>query len=104
MVYALCKRLSPDADDDHVWEKVMRALPSFDVNGPAALSTWIVTIAHRHLIDRHRRRLVRGDVLPLVDVPSSSDLDERLDEARRAEHLGVALQRLPADQTAQNTL
>src|SRR5690606_22014330 len=59
-VYALCRRLTPDPDDcyQEIWEKVFRALPRFDPGGAASVRTWILTIAHRHLVDRHRRRLV----------------------------------------------
>jgi RNA polymerase sigma-70 factor (ECF subfamily) len=36
--------------------RVFRALPKFDPNGPARLSTWIFTIAHRLCIDEQRRQ------------------------------------------------
>jgi RNA polymerase sigma-70 factor (ECF subfamily) len=99
LVWGLCRRFSPDAEDDYqeVWEKVFRALGRFDPNGPATLSTWIATIAHRHLVDRHRRRKVRGEVVPLGDIPAHDGVDERIDGQRRAERLEAALARLPVD-------
>lgn len=100
LVWSLCRRLAPDPEDcyQEVWEKVIRALPTFDPRGTATLSTWIATITHRHLVDRYRRRVVRGEVLPLGDLPSASDPEGGLDEKRRVARLDSALQRLPADQ------
>ena len=97
LVYALCKRLTPDADDcyQEVWEKVFGAIARFDPDGPASLSTWIATITHRHLIDRHRRRAVRGVVVPLHEI---TDEDagpyEKVSEGERRRRLEQALARL----------
>lgn len=100
MVWAICRRLSPDAEDAYqeIWEKVFGAIGGFDPAGPAPLGAYIATIAHRHLVDRHRRRVVRGEVLPLGDIPTASDAEERLDGARSHERLELALQRLPSEQ------
>jgi RNA polymerase sigma-70 factor (ECF subfamily) len=38
--------------------RVFRALPSFDRNGPARLSTWILTIASHRTIDELRKRRI----------------------------------------------
>ena len=38
--------------------RVFRALPSFDRNGPARLSTWILTIASHRSIDELRKRRI----------------------------------------------
>lgn len=100
MVYGLCRRLTPDPDDcyQEIWEKVFRALPRFDERGPASLRTWIGTIAHRHLVDRHRRRVVRGEVVPLQDEAlrdAGPTADSRLDARRRQVRLEAALRRLP---------
>jgi RNA polymerase sigma-70 factor (ECF subfamily) len=106
LVWGLCRRLSPDAEDDYqeIWEKVFRALVRFDPDGPATLATWIATVAHRHLVDRHRRRKVRGDVVPLGDIPVRDDVEERRDAGRRAARLEAALARLPLDQRTVITL
>ena len=96
-VYGVCRRLSPDPDDcyQEVWEKVFAALARFDPNGPAALSTWILTIAHRHLVDRHRRRQVRGVVVPLQDVTDESpDPYVHASDAQRRRRLEHALSQL----------
>ncbi len=72
MVWALCRRLDPQPDDAYqeVWEKALRA--HFDPEGSASYSTWLTTITHRHLVDRHRRRQVRANV---------TDTDELVDLA-----------------------
>ena len=58
----LGRKFYQDPDDAYqeVWEKVFRALPRFKPGKRARLSTWIGTITHRHLVDRHRRRQVRA--------------------------------------------
>ena len=62
LVWSICRRLAADPEDAYqaVWEKALRALDRFDPAGPAQLGTWLASIAHRHLIDEHRRRTVRG--------------------------------------------
>jgi RNA polymerase sigma-70 factor, ECF subfamily len=71
LVWALCRRLDPEPEDawQEAWEKVVRGLPAFDAAGAASLKTWLLTIVHRHLVDRHRRRCVRGAVAEPEDVP-----------------------------------
>ncbi len=101
MVYTLCQRLDPDPDDAYqgVWEKVLCALPRFDVTRETPLSSWILTITHRHLIDRHRRRKVQGEVMLLPDIADHSEGAEgRLDRAQRRAALEAALQCLPLGQ------
>src|SRR5262245_52043687 len=75
MVWSLCRRLGPDPEDAYqeVWEKVFGAVDRFDPAGPATLRTWIATVTHRHLVDRHRRRQVRGEVVELGDVPVAAE-------------------------------
>lgn len=100
-VYALCRRLTPDPDDcyQEIREKVFRALPRFDPEGEATVRTWILTIAHRHLVDRYRRRRIRGQVLPLGEHtatdPDASDVAQAREGLLRLER---ALERLPMDQ------
>lgn len=71
LVWSICRRLSDDPEDcyQEVWEKVLRALPSWRPDGRARLSTWIATIAHRTLIDRLRRRRTRGEEVDPEDIP-----------------------------------
>ncbi len=60
--------------------RVFRALPNFDRNGPARLSTWILTIASHRTIDELRRRKL--DTRPL-ESPSATNLvaEARADES-----------------------
>lgn len=95
-VWGLCRRLSSEPEDAYqdVWGKVFAALHRFDPSGPATLSTWVVTIAHRHLVDLHRRRQVRGEVVELGELPAPSAGDA-VEQAQRVERLELALGRLP---------
>lgn len=100
-VWSLCHRLSPEPEDAYqeIWAKVFAALPAFDPGGSASLKTWVVTIAHRSLVDRHRRRRTRGQVVPLEALPPvQADADERLVTRQRLARLEVALARLPEAQ------
>ncbi len=97
-MWALCRRLDPEPDDawQSSWEKVLRALPGYDPAGAASLRTWVTTIVHRHLVDRHRRRRVRGETVEpddLVDPEPSAPV--RLAGARDQRSLEGALLKLP---------
>ncbi|GDX78383.1 RNA polymerase sigma factor [Deltaproteobacteria bacterium] len=98
LVWALCRRLDPEPEDawQEAWEKLLRALPRFDPGGTASVRTWLMTVVHRHLVDRHRRRTVRGDVLEADDVvdpgPGAS---ARLGTAQDSAALERALALLP---------
>ena len=99
-VYRLCRRLDPDPDDafQEIWAKAFRALPRFDPAGPAQLGTWLVRITHRHLVDRHRRRQVRGEAVDLDHVPPvPATVEQHLSEHQRRIRLDAALGRLPED-------
>lgn len=98
LVWGICRRLCPDPEDawQEIWERVLRALPGYDPLGPAQCSTWIATIAHRVLVDRHRRRRVRGEVLEAPEIPDTTPaIEDRLDARRRAARLEEALMNLP---------
>lgn len=100
LVLGLCRRLSVSPDDcfQAVWERVFRSLHRFDPDGPARLSTWVATLAHRHLVDARRRRGRRGQVVPLRGVPSPEpDAERELMGAERKAALDRAVQRLPDD-------
>lgn len=90
-VYGLIWRLlagrSQHRVEDLVQEtfvRVLRALPGFDLSGPATLSTWMLTIATRLALNELRR-------------PEHSHLevepegDERTDAAAERERLGKAI-------------
>jgi RNA polymerase sigma-70 factor, ECF subfamily len=64
--------------------RVLRALPKFDPGGPATLSTWILTIATRLVLNEIRR----PEPAPLEREP----LDEaRADHASERARLGAAI-------------
>ena len=90
LVWSLCARLSDEPEDawQETWERVTRALPGWDPAGPARLSTWIATIAHRVLIDQHRRRRSRGDEVEPDGLIARGSVEAGLDLER-------ALARLP---------
>ncbi len=97
-LWSLCRRLTDDPEDAYqeVWERVFRALPGFDQAG-SPIRAWIATIAHRHLVDRWRRRQVRNEV-PFDDdvptVPPSGDVDEALRHLPEAHRRVVLLHHL----------
>lgn len=96
LVWAICRRLDPDPEDAYqeVWEKVLRG--RYDPAGTASPSTWIATIAHRHLVDRHRRRRVRGEAAEQDELLDTSPLaPEALSAAAGRRRLEAALAELP---------
>jgi RNA polymerase sigma-70 factor (ECF subfamily) len=70
--------------------QVFRGLEGFTANGPARLSTWILTIAARRAIDELRRREPR--LLP-EDAPAAA----RPDDALRRGEIAAAIERAVAD-------
>lgn len=101
MVYGLCRRLADDPDDAYqtVWEKVVGAWSRFDPTRSGSLGGWIATITRRTLVDRHRRRQVRGlpeDVEPLADP--GPDPERRAAQTQAQARLESLLRELPAAQ------
>lgn len=101
LVHALVRRLADASRVDDLCQeiliKVVGAVPGFSPNGPARLSTWILTIAHRHLVDASRRRSIDATSLDEgLEVPARQpgpdDLFHQL-EARQA--LEIAVRELP---------
>jgi RNA polymerase sigma-70 factor (ECF subfamily) len=95
LVWTLCRRLSREPEDDYqaIWVKVFDKLDAVEVRG--GLGPWIATVARRHLIDRHRRNTVRGDVLEWADRPGTSvDPVDALHGQRQRERLERALDQL----------
>lgn len=72
---------SPEDDYQAIWEKVFRSLDRVDTARDPA--PWIATLARRHLIDRHRRQKVRGEVLEFSDVASQAPDPARQASARQ---------------------
>lgn len=100
LVWSLCVRLCEEPEDAYqqIWEKVLKALPAFDPQGPATARTWIATIAHRHLIDRHRRRQVRGTQVSTEVLVEAPRAPAALEEHQRRLQLERGLRGLPEDQ------
>ncbi|MCB9742000.1 MAG: sigma-70 family RNA polymerase sigma factor [Alphaproteobacteria bacterium] len=100
-VWGLCRRLSPHPEDcyQEIWARIFDRLHRFDPDGAASLGTWIGTLAHRALIDRHRRRRARGEALPLGErAAEGPGVEELLHAHGRAARLERALQGLPEGQ------
>lgn len=77
--------------------RVLRALPSFDPNGPASLSTWILTIATRLALSELRRR----ETLPESEAPELACHDTpatTIERRRLGEALARAVMQLPDGQ------
>lgn len=82
--------------------RVFRALPSFNREGPARLSTWILTIASHRTIDELRKRKL--DVRSLegtrVDVDVRARADEATERKLLAHVIDEAVQRLSPEYKA----
>ncbi len=101
-IYTICRRLCPDPDDAYqaVWARVFASLPDFDPEGPASLRTWIFTLAHRLLVDRHRRRVVRARHAvdqPFEEPAVPSGIEGRIAERQRVARVTAAVDGLPDD-------
>lgn len=97
-VFACLSRMlghGPHVEDlaQEVFLRAWRALPGFDVDGPAKPSTWLLTIAARIALDARKRRVI--PLRPLEDaarVPAPGDPEV---ERVRGE-LGSAIERAAA--------
>ncbi len=81
--------------------RVLRALPTFDLAGPATLSTWILTIATRLALNELRR----PEHATLVDEPPAPEhdrdrADAALDRRRLADAIARGIAQLPDPQRA----
>ncbi len=70
MVHALVWRMACARGDSHVADlvqdsliRVLQGIARFDLNGPARLSTWILTVATRVVLNDRRREAVREQKL-----------------------------------------
>jgi RNA polymerase sigma-70 factor, ECF subfamily len=107
MVFALLSRMlghGPEVEDlaQETFVRAYRAFPSFDPNGPAKVSTWLLTIATRLALDsRKRRKLGTQSIDDDAESIASRSTPERDLERRE---LGAAIERaastLPEDQCA----
>lgn len=105
MVFALLSRIlvgRHDVEDlaQETFVRAYRAFPDFDPEGPAKVSTWLLTIATRLALDTRKKKTLSGS--PIADdLPTSQPSPE--DEMSRRQ-LGRAIERaaaaLPDDQRA----
>jgi RNA polymerase sigma-70 factor (ECF subfamily) len=100
----LYRVLGPHADIEDLAQeaflRAFRALPRFSLDGPAAISTWLLTIATRLALNDKRRARTSGVVASEVEP-----LDPRTPEHSYSQaELGVAIERalasLPIEQRA----
>src|SRR5262245_54291305 len=88
MVFALISRMlgrGPHVEDlaQDVFLRAFRGLPSFDLDGPAKPSTWLLTIATRAALDAKKRVVVATVPLDAVaDLVGSATPES---EQRRSE-------------------
>jgi RNA polymerase sigma-70 factor (ECF subfamily) len=102
LVWRMCgvsrrARVDDLVQDTHV--RVLRALIGFDPRGPASLSTWILTIATRVVLNDARRAAELG----LPDEPVASPAPSpsaQLERARLGAAIADAVAALPPDQRA----
>lgn len=91
-------RATPAATEElvqDVYARVFRALPRYRVDGPARFTTWLLTIAHRTVVDELRRR--RPSTVPLPDDEVGTALDRPDHQHERSElgrHIAIAVERL----------
>ena len=79
--------------------KVLRGLPRFDPNGPASLSTWVLTIATRVAIDALRKK--GPPVLKVLPEEIPQDGPQEVTEARDLQRrVEAAMASLPEGQRA----
>lgn len=91
----------PDVAQDAML-KVLQALPTFDPDGGARLSTWIATITLRTAIDAGRRRRAVVPLEALDDAPPTNlhGLDDVIDDAIARGRLARAIAALSPEQRA----
>jgi RNA polymerase sigma-70 factor, ECF subfamily len=103
-VAALIHRLGSrsDAQDQlhEVFAHLLEVLPRFDPDGPAQLSTWVFTVAHRWLLMQKRKA---APVLVALDgalskASTTADATEYVEGRQLNALLEAELARLPEDQ------
>ena len=72
-----------------VFVRALRALPRFDVQGPARLSTWLLTIASRLVLDEKRRAPQTSMILEMGE--SAALLSDGPEAMRHRKELARAL-------------
>jgi len=106
MVFALLSRmLGPGAEIEDLAQETFvrayRALPTFDPDGPAKVSTWLLTIATRLALDARKRRRVAVDPIDVhADLAGPGTPERSLERRELGDALSAAADLLPDDQRA----
>ena len=103
MVFALLSRMlgqGPEVEDlaQETFVRAYRAFPSFDPDGPAKVSTWLLTIATRLALDsrkKHRATEPVDETLPAASTP-----ERELERRQLGNAISAAAAALPDDQRA----
>ncbi len=103
-VAALIHRLGArrDAEDQlhEIFAHLLEVLPRFDPAGPAQLSTWVFTVAHRWLLMQKRK--AAPVLVPLEgglsQASTAPDATQYVEGRQLSALLELELQRLPEDQ------
>jgi RNA polymerase sigma-70 factor (ECF subfamily) len=92
----------PEVEDlaQEVFLRAFRALPSFDPDGAARPSTWLLTIATRVALDRFRQRSRERTVVVELETATSASPERDLEQAELRRAIAQALDTLPFDQRA----
>lgn len=104
-VFALLSRMlgvAGDVEDlaQETFLRAFRALPSFDPDGPARPSTWLLTIATRLALDRFRQRSREGTVVIELETAPAASPEQDLEQFELRRAIARALDTLPFDQRA----
>jgi RNA polymerase sigma-70 factor (ECF subfamily) len=101
-VFALCVALAGADGEDLAQETFVRvhgAIRTFEPQGPASLSTWILRIARRLCTDRARSARVRLAAAE-VDVATGDTPERELSARQTGDRLRAAIAALPEEQRA----
>ncbi len=106
MVFALLSRMlgrGAEVEDlaQETFVRAYRAFPSFDLDGPAKVSTWLLTIATRLALDaRKRKRLDTSELDEQTGGATGSTPEITLERRELGRALADAAARLPDEQRA----
>lgn len=97
LVYRLGARGEAEDLTQELLGKLLKVLPEFDPAGPAKLTTWVFTVAHRWLLDERKRRHL--SLAPLEEGLQVADphppADELVLRKQLFTRLEAAILRLP---------
>ncbi len=106
MVFALLSRMlghRPEIEDlaQETFVRAYRAFPGFDLEGPAKVSTWLLTIATRLALDsRKARRFDVREIHEGADATTGSTPEISLERRQLGRAIAEAASKLPDDQRA----